>query len=197
MNHPNQNPSEGATSFENIKKPEKAPVDWEKIRLLIFDCDGVLTDGRIIYGCEGEELKNFNALDGMGFMLLRDLGIRTAVITGRRSAALQRRCEDLKIDFLYQGIANKRLQTQDLLSQLGLSWENVLFMGDDWNDIPAMFAAAVSVAPCNAPKDVAALADFVMSGHGGFGAVRKCIEMVLKGKGLYEQAVLAYLARIS
>lgn len=184
-------------TIDFIKKPDKPKQDFGKIKLIAFDCDGVLTDGRIIYGCEGEELKNFSAHDGMGFMLLRGFGIKTAVITGRRSYALERRCDDLKIDYVFQRISNKLQQAKDLLASLGLDLSNMLFMGDDWNDIPLMLAAAVSVAPANAPKDVASLADYVMPSVGGFGAVRDCIELVLKNKGVYEQAISAYLARIS
>ncbi|HPN40365.1 MAG: HAD hydrolase family protein [Candidatus Cloacimonetes bacterium] len=185
------------THFKKIGKPYKPRVNWDRINLIIFDCDGVLTDGKIIYGCNGEELKNFDAHDGMGFQLLRFSHVRTAVITGRSSAALERRCQDLKIDYLYQGVANKLEKTRELLKELKLDFCNLLYMGDDWNDIPVMNVAAVSVCPADAARDVAAMADYVMLASGGRGAVRECIELVLNNKTIYEQAVNDYLAKIS
>ena len=186
-----------ATHFKKLQKPYKPRVNWDKLSLMIFDCDGVLTDGRIIYGCDGEELKNFDAHDGMGFMLLRFSGVKTAVITGRSSAALERRCQDLKIDYVFQGVGNKLAKTKELLAELKLEFSNVLYMGDDWNDIPVMFSAAVSVCPSDAGRDIKPLADYVMLAPGGRGAVRECIELVLNNKTIYEQAVADYLAKIS
>lgn len=184
-------------SHDKLVKPTKALVRWEKIKLLAFDCDGVLTDGRIIYDSAGIESKNFSAQDGLGFMLLWDTDVQTAVITGRESNLLARRCKDLRIPHLFQKIPNKLKVAQSLLKELGLDFSNMLFMGDDWNDIPLMNRAAVSVCPANAPDSVKALCDVVTKANGGHGAVRECIEYVLLHKGIFEEAVLKYLARIS
>ncbi|MCB5225035.1 MAG: HAD hydrolase family protein [Candidatus Cloacimonadaceae bacterium] len=184
-------------SYEKLVKPTKAMVYWEKIKLLAFDCDGVLTDGRIIYDSAGGESKNFSAQDGLGFMLLWGTDIQTAVITGRESDLLKRRCQDLRISHLFQKIPNKLQIAQGLLKELGLGFNNMLFMGDDWNDIPLMNRAAVSVCPANAPESVKALCDVVTKAKGGHGAVRECIEYVLTRKGIFEEAVLKYLARLS
>lgn len=183
--------------FKEIVKPRKPAVNWGKIKLLAFDCDGVLTQGGIIYGNEGQELKDFDARDGLGFMMLRSTDIQTAVITGRTSEAVARRCADLKIDHVYQKIPHKLKLAEELLQKLGLGFENMLFMGDDWNDFPLMKAVAVSVCPADAASGIPQLVDYVTQAKGGEGAVRECIEMVLKNKGIYEQAILAYLARIS
>lgn len=183
--------------LKKITKPVKAAVNWENIKLLAFDCDGVLTEGGIIYGNEGQELKDFDARDGMGFMLLRYTGVQVAIITGRTSEALSRRCKDLKIEHVYQQIPNKLKQAKELLDTLGLGFENMLFMGDDWNDFPLMSAAAVSVCPCDAAEEITHLVDYVTQAKGGKGAVRECIEMVLKKCGIYEQAIQDYLDRIS
>lgn len=185
------------THFRKIGKPFKPRVNWDRISLMIFDCDGVLTDGKIIYGNDGQELKHFDAHDGMGFLLLKFSGVKTAVITGRSSEALERRCRDLRIDYLYQGIANKLAKAKELMTELKLEFSNVLYMGDDWNDIPLMNMAAVSVCPSDAVRDVASLADYVMLSPGGHGAARECIELVLNNKTIYEQAVTDYLAKIS
>lgn len=184
-------------SFNKLAKPAKPLLRWEKIKLLIFDCDGVLTDGRIIYDSAGNESKNFDAHDGMGFMLLRQTDVQTAVITGRNSPVLQRRCDDLKINHVFQGVQHKLQTATQLLLELGLDFDSVLFMGDDWNDLPLMFKAAISVCPADAMEGVKALSDLVTDHRGGRGAVRECIEYVLTSKGIYDQAVLKYLDQIS
>ncbi|HOC94389.1 MAG TPA: HAD hydrolase family protein [Candidatus Cloacimonadota bacterium] len=184
-------------SFKKIVKPYKPLVHWDKIKLVVFDCDGVLTDGKIIYNSAGTEVKNFYSQDGLGFRLLREAGVHTAVVTGRTSTVLERRCQDMKIEYLYQGIAHKVQKINELLQELELDWDCVLMMGDDWNDLPAMFKAAVSVCPADAVEDIKQLADYVTSHTGGHGAVRECVELVLNNKGIYEQALLAYLNQIS
>jgi 3-deoxy-D-manno-octulosonate 8-phosphate phosphatase (KDO 8-P phosphatase) len=184
-------------SSSKLNKPNKPLLRWDKISLVIFDCDGVLTDGRIIYDSAGNESKNFDAHDGMGFILLRQTGIRSVVITGRNSPVLERRCQDLKVDFLFQGIQNKLEKATQLLSELGLGFDSVVFMGDDWNDLPLMFKAAISVCPADAMEGIKALNDKVTEHPGGRGAVRECIEYVLRSKGIYEQALLSYLNQIS
>lgn len=183
--------------FTEIKKSQKAAVDWDKIKLLAFDCDGVLTRGGIIYGNEGQELKDFSARDGLGFMFLRFTDIQTAVITGRTSEAVARRCADLRIDHVHQKIGRKLEFATELLQSLGLGFENMLFMGDDWNDVPLLRAVAVSVCPADAADGLPQLVDYVTQAKGGEGAVRECIEMVLKNKGIYEQSIQAYLEKIT
>lgn len=184
-------------SYKKILKPHKPVLRWDKIDLLVFDCDGVLTGGRIIYDENGSEAKNFDAHDGMGFLLLRQTNIRTAVITGRKSDLLQRRCNDLKIDHVFQGVANKLECLKNLLAELDYDLSRVLYMGDDWNDIPVMFAAAYSVCPADAMDSIRELADHVTTRPGGRGAVRECIELVLSKKGLLDQAISDYLGKIS
>lgn len=179
--------------LKKISKPNRPILVWERIKLLVFDCDGVLTDGRIIYDSAGNEAKNFDAHDGMGFLLLRQTSILSAVITGRNSSLLERRCKDLKIGHLYQGVSDKLQCLTRLLEELQLDFANVLYMGDDWNDLQAMFNAAISVCPADAPSNIRQLADHVTTLPGGRGAVRECIEYVLHNQGIYEQAVLSYL----
>lgn len=180
--------------FNKLEKPSKPKMNWDKIKILVLDCDGVLTDGRIIYGCDGEEMKNFDAHDGMGFLLMRYSCLQPVVITGRSSAALERRCKDLGINHLYQGVANKLQVLAELLKEHKLSLDNVVYVGDDWNDIPCMFRSALSMCPADAMPDIKKLSDVVLQCSGGRGAVRECIEMILKNKGIYEQAVAAFLA---
>ncbi len=184
-------------SYRKIEKPYKTILKWHNIKMLVFDFDGVLTDGRIIYDSSGSESKNFDAHDGMGFLILRQTDLISVVITGRNSNVVQRRCEDLGINYVFQGVHNKLERISQLLEELKLSFENVLYMGDDWNDIPVMFKAALSVCPADAEPEIKSLVDHVTKHDGGRGAARECIEYVLTHKGMYEQAVVAYINTIS
>ncbi|MDD4309374.1 MAG: HAD-IIIA family hydrolase [Candidatus Cloacimonetes bacterium] len=179
-----------------LLKPNKRPVAWSDIRLLLFDCDGVLTDCRIIYGEEDLELKHFHGHDGMGFNLLRYTDVQVGVITGRTSAALSRRCKDLHIEHLYQGVENKLKCMNELLVKLNLEPKNVCYMGDDWNDVPVMRKVAFSAAPADAQPDVIKVVDWISPRDGGHGAVRDLINYVLMRKGLLERAVMQYLETI-
>ncbi|MDY0128562.1 MAG: HAD hydrolase family protein [Candidatus Cloacimonadaceae bacterium] len=180
-----------------LTKPNKRPITWDRIKLLIFDCDGVLTDGRIIYGDGKQDIKNFDATDGMGMMLLRQIDLPVAVVTGRTSEALALRCQDLKIEHLYQGISHKLDCVSALLEKLELDFDNVVYMGDDWNDILCMRRAALSVAPADANADILKQVDLVTTRKGGRGAVRELIDYVLTKKGVYDRAIAKYLDSVS
>ena len=179
--------------IDYFAKPNKRSVNWAEIKLLVLDCDGVMTDGRIIYGNQGQEIKNFSATDGLGLMLLQATNIEVAVITGRSSEALERRCKDLKIEHLYQGVAKKLPQLESLLEELSLDFDNVAFIGDDWNDMLCMRKAAISACPQDAMPEIARLADYQCQRRGGFGAVREFIEYILKRKGIFERVVKQFM----
>ncbi len=168
----------------------------EKIKLIVLDCDGVLTDGKISYDNNRVEIKNFSAHDGLGTFLLRFTDIKIAVVTGRRSECLAQRCEDLKIDLLYQKISNKRETIESILSELGLEWENIAYMGDDWNDWPAMSKAGFKTTPANGNDVIKERVDWVAPRNGGDGAVRDLIDYILRKQGIYEHCVEAYLKHI-
>lgn len=180
-----------------LTKPKKCSVSWERIKLLILDCDGVLTDGRIIYGAGGNDIKCFDASDGMGLMLLRHIDLPVGVISGRKSEALAQRCKDLQIKYLYQEIPRKIDCVKQLLAELSLSFDNLIYMGDDWNDLPCMRRAALSVAPHSAHPAIQKVADMVTASDGGRGAVRELIDYILLKKGVYERAITAYVDSIS
>jgi 3-deoxy-D-manno-octulosonate 8-phosphate phosphatase (KDO 8-P phosphatase) len=180
-----------------LVRPNKPAVNWEQIKLLILDCDGVLTDGRIIYGNDNLDLKQFDAADGMGIMLLSQIDLDIAVVSGRESDALAQRCRDLKIKLLHQGVANKLACVTQLLEELELDFDNVIYMGDDWNDVHCLHRAALSVAPQNAHPEIHKLVDMVTNHSGGRGAVRELIDFVLAKKGLYEKAINSYLESVS
>lgn len=167
------------------------------VKLLILDCDGVLADGKIVYTEDGLETKSFSAIDGLGIGLLRAVGIKTAVITGRKSLSLARRCVDLKITHLYQGIRNKVEVAEALIKELSIDWENVAFMGDDWNDYQLLNKVAISGAPCQSFPDIKKVVDFIADREGGNGAVREFIEYILKSQGYYETAVEKFIEQLN
>jgi 3-deoxy-D-manno-octulosonate 8-phosphate phosphatase (KDO 8-P phosphatase) len=171
--------------------------DLKHIKLLILDCDGVLSDGKIIYTEEGWESKSFSVADGLGLSLLSFTEIKCAVITGRRSLALERRCRDLKIDYLFQGVRNKRAVIEDILQELSLAWENAAYMGDDWNDFPALTKAGLPAAPQQAAAEIKEKAEFVSRFRGGEGAVREFIEYILRKQGIFEEVIEKFIIRLS
>jgi len=164
-------------------------MDFSKIKLIILDNDGVLTDGKIIYDNNKLESKNFNAKDGLGIKLLQFGDIKLAIITGRSSKVVEQRCDDLQIKLLFQGVRNKLKKTIELLKELNLDWENVAYMGDDWNDFPVMEKCNISAVPADAFDDIRSRADLVTKRNGGEGAVREFIELILKKQGKYEESL--------
>jgi 3-deoxy-D-manno-octulosonate 8-phosphate phosphatase (KDO 8-P phosphatase) len=158
----------------------------KRIKLLLLDVDGVLTDGGIIYNDNGSETKVFNVKDGLGMRLLMEAGIHLGIVTGRRSNALYSRCKDLGINLIYDSIGNKIDVLNDLLDQTGVSVEEVAFIGDDLPDLALMKRIGLSIAVGDAHKSILENADMVTSANGGHGAVREVCETILKAKGLWE-----------
>jgi 3-deoxy-D-manno-octulosonate 8-phosphate phosphatase (KDO 8-P phosphatase) len=160
-----------------------------EIRLLILDCDGTLTDGLIVYNDAGSESKHFSAKDGLGLHLAHLVGLDIAIITGRFSEMLARRCQDLHITHLLQKVSNKRLAADELLLELGLQWSQVAVVGDDWNDLPIMEPAAISACPSDAFPTFMKRVDVVLERRGGDGAVREFVERLLLARNQYDEAV--------
>jgi len=158
----------------------------KKIKLLLLDVDGVLTDGGIIYNDNGVETKIFNVKDGLGIKLLMEAGIQLGIVTGRRSNALYSRCKDLGINLIYDGVDNKIEVLEALLDQTGVSAEEVAFIGDDLPDLSLMKIIGLSIAVGDAHKTILDNADMVTIAKGGHGAVREACEAILKAKGLWE-----------
>ncbi|MFO7895551.1 MAG: HAD hydrolase family protein [Candidatus Cloacimonadales bacterium] len=169
---------------------------FENIKILILDCDGVLSDGQIVYDGKQVESKSFSARDGLGISLLRYTEIKVAVVTGRRSEILQQRCNDLKIDILHQKVRNKQKKVEEILAAENLQWENVAYMGDDWNDYPALKMANLAACPNNVEPDFKAKCQFVAAADGGKGAVRQLITYILKAQGKYEEVIEEFLANL-
>jgi 3-deoxy-D-manno-octulosonate 8-phosphate phosphatase (KDO 8-P phosphatase) len=155
------------------------------MKAAIFDVDGVLTDGRIYIGPDGESFKAFNVLDGHGLKLLMAAGIEPLVITGRDSAAVRRRMQDLGIQHAVYGAKDKLAAAQALLAELGLQWREVAAMGDDWPDLPLLARAGLACAPPNAHLEVKAVAHHVTTQTGGHGAARELCDLLLVASGRY------------
>jgi 3-deoxy-D-manno-octulosonate 8-phosphate phosphatase (KDO 8-P phosphatase) len=164
------------------------------IRLLALDVDGVLTDGRIHYTGEHEEMKSFSILDGLGIKLLRRSGIQVAVITARRSAAVERRVRELGIDHCMQGREDKLEALQELLHATGFTLEETAYMGDDLPDLRAILAVGLGLTVANAASEVARHAAWQSRARGGEGAVREACEMLLRLRGQWDAALQPYLS---
>ena len=171
----------GAVSEQIIKKAEK-------IQLLICDVDGVMSDGLIYMGNNGEELKAFNVRDGYGIRCLLTSGIEVAIITGRQSKLLEGRAKTLGITYLYQGQHNKLLAYQQLLDTLNLKPEQTAYIGDDLIDLPVMEKVGLSVAVADAHPLLTPRAHYVTRIAGGRGAVRELCDLILLAQGRLEEA---------
>lgn len=164
-----------------------------RIRLLVLDVDGVLTDGRVHYSGEHEEMKSFSILDGLGIKLLRRSGIQVAIITARRSVAVERRVRELGIDHCVQGREDKLQALDELLVQAGFSLPETAYMGDDLPDLAAIMAVGLGMTVANASSEVAARAAWRSRARGGEGAVREACEMLLRERGQWQDIIQTYL----
>ena len=160
-----------------------------KIRLFVMDVDGTLTDGTITYTADGVELKSFHARDGAGIKLLPQVGIVPAIVSGRASAATQRRAAELGIDTVVEGVADKLPVVDRIRKAHGLAWEEVAFIGDDLTDIPPMRSSGFSAAPADAASEVRRIATYVCTSTGGRGAVREAIENLLRAQGAWDEVL--------
>ena len=165
-----------------------------RIKLMIFDVDGVLTDGRLWYTAEGKELKSFHAFDGHGMKMLADAGVRCAILSGRKSSAVAARARELGIDIVRQGVAGKREEFARMVKKLRLDASAAGYMGDDLVDIPVLRRCGFACAPREAPEPVRQCAHYVCSAAAGGGAVRELCEFILRAQGTLERQLQEYLA---
>ncbi|MCK6390940.1 MAG: HAD hydrolase family protein [Azonexus sp.] len=165
-----------------------------RIRLAAFDIDGVMTDGGLTYTDDGHERKTFNVQDGLGIKLMQSAGIEVAIVTGRRSGVVAARAADLGISLVAQGVGDKFVSVQAMLDQLGLSWDECAFMGDDLIDLPALTRCGLAIAPANARDIVKSHVHVVTTASGGHGAVREAIELILAAQNKLDAAFAPFLA---
>ena len=164
-----------------------------RVKLLLMDCDGVLTDGRIWIFENGEEQKGFHTRDGLGIDLLHRAGLKSGIISGRRSSAVERRAQGLGMSFIVQGCEDKLQAFAETLAQAGVTNAEVAYVGDDLNDIPLMLQSGLGVAVADAAHDAREHAHYVTHAPGGYGAIREVIELILKAQGRWDDLIKRYL----
>lgn len=169
-------------------------ADPQNIRLMVFDVDGVLTDGSIIYYAGGGEAKNFHTKDGLGLRAAMQAGLKVAVITARTSDIVQRRMEELGVRDVVQGCNDKAKEVEGLSRAFGIGLEHMAYLGDDLVDLPAMCRVGYPAAVADAAEELRAMAAFVTRRRGGRGAARELIEHVLKAQGRWDRVVDEYRA---
>ena len=174
-------------------EPSEIQRRLARIKLLLMDCDGVLTDGRIWLFENGEEQKGFHTRDGLGINLLHRAGLKSGIISGRTSSAVEQRARTLGMSFICQGCEDKQRAFADTLAQAGLRNAEVAFVGDDLNDIPLMLQSGLGVAVADASADTRQHAHYVTNAPGGYGAIREVVELILKSQGRWERLVKQYL----
>ena len=168
-------------------------IKAKKIKLLLLDVDGVLTDGSIIYDEQGRELKIFNVRDGAMVKWLKRAGIEVAILSGRKSKAVEKRAKELGVELVIQDAKDKLPAFQSLLKQTGLKPEEIAYLGDDWHDLVVLKRVGLSACPKDAVKEIKTRVDYVCKAKGGKGAVRELGEIILKAQGKWKEIVKKYL----
>jgi 3-deoxy-D-manno-octulosonate 8-phosphate phosphatase (KDO 8-P phosphatase) len=172
--------------------PPELLLAAQNIKVAFFDVDGVLTDGGIYYSDQGETLKRFHTLDGHGLKMLQKAGIIPAVITGRDSAPLRKRLENLGVVDVHYGTETKQPAAEKTLAALGFDWSQAAAIGDDWPDLPVLARCAFAAAPPHAHAEVKAAARYITQAPAGLGAAREFCDLLLVASGRYAQLLEAY-----
>jgi 3-deoxy-D-manno-octulosonate 8-phosphate phosphatase (KDO 8-P phosphatase) len=163
-----------------------------KIKLLLLDVDGILTDGQILYNEKGREIKSFHVQDGQGIRWLIKSGVEVGFLSGRISQAVAKRAEELGVPLLFQGIKNKVKIFEGLLTQKNLNSEQISFMGDDFVDLPLLKKVGFSISVRNGHPLIQKEVDYVTKTQGGYGAVREVSELIIKAKGRWDSLLRGY-----
>lgn len=169
----------------------------QNIRLLILDVDGVMTDGGLTIGDDGQEYKTFHSHDGLGMKLLKATGVSLAIITGRTSNVVKKRAETTGVAHFYQGVEDKLKAFQDLVKTSGLKPEQCAFMGDDVVDLPPMLQCGLAIAVPDSPALLLKHAHYVTYKSGGRGAVREVCELIMQAQGTFEAQMAQFLTQAS
>jgi len=166
---------------------EKLEKRLKAIKMILLDVDGVLTNGQLIIGANGELVKVFNALDGMGIKLAIRAGLLFGIITGRTSKAITVRAKELGIKDIFQGVRDKTESCNIILEKYNLTSEEVAYVGDDWQDLPLLLRVGFSATIDNGAEEVKKRVHYTAKAKGGEGAVREIVELILKAQGLYDK----------
>ena len=165
----------------------------KSIRLLILDIDGVLTSGMIYYGNDNLEVRGFHIHDGLGIKLLQKTGVTVAIISGKKSQAVERRLNELNIQHIYLAHEDKRSAYQELKQKLNLQDQEIAYMGDDLPDLPLLKLAGLAITVAQAPEIIKQHSDFITKLKGGEGAVREVCELIMQAQGKYQSVIQSYL----
>ncbi len=163
------------------------------IKILAIDVDGVLTDGSLLYDSQLQHTKAFHVHDGLGIRLAMNNGLKVVIITGHNTKAVEHRAKELELSALYQGVRDKGAVIRDLQAEFGVKPQEIAYIGDDINDIPAFETGCFRIAVRNASEDLKAISDYVTKKEGGFGAVREVIELIFKSKGQWDKIVADFV----
>lgn len=164
-----------------------------RVRLLVMDVDGVLTDGRMMLSERGDELKSFHTHDGVALALARRAGLKTAMVTGEASTIAKARGAKLGVDAVVLGARRKAKTVDALLAEYELTADAAAYIGDDLLDVPALQRVGLAIAVADAVPEVRNVADLVLKTRGGEGAVRECVELILRAQGSWQAVVEAYV----
>jgi 3-deoxy-D-manno-octulosonate 8-phosphate phosphatase (KDO 8-P phosphatase) len=165
------------------------------IKLVIFDVDGVLTDGSLFYGDDGQEYKAFNSRDGHGMKMLQETGVQIGIITGRTSEVVLHRMKNLQVQHIYQGRLEKLPAFEELIGKLGIAPEHVAYVGDDVVDLPIMIRVGLAITVPGAHDLAKQHAHWITAKSAGAGAARDVCEMIMKAQGTYDAMIAKYLAK--
>lgn len=168
---------------------------FERIKLLVLDVDGVMTDGGLTIGDDGQEYKTFHSHDGLGMKLLKASGVNIAIITGRTSNVVKKRAESTGVAHFYQGADDKLAAFNDLLDKAGLQADQCGFMGDDVVDLPPMLKSGLAIAVPDSPALLLQHAHYVTKKCGGRGAVREVCELIMQAQGTFENQMAQFLTQ--
>lgn len=167
-------------------------MNFDQLKLLLLDVDGVLTDGSIFIDDDGRQTKRFNVKDGQGLAAWRKLGIKTGILTARVSRAVTHRADELKIDYLTQGASNKLIGFENLMAELQMNPDEVAYIGDDLTDLPVLTRVGYPIAPADAVAEVRDIAHYVTAARGGEGAVREAVEHLLRKMNRWDEVLDLY-----
>jgi 3-deoxy-D-manno-octulosonate 8-phosphate phosphatase (KDO 8-P phosphatase) len=166
-----------------------------RIKLILFDVDGVLTDGKLMLHADGSESKRYDIKDGTGIVLAQRAGIRVGFLSARMSAATQQRAVQLGVTLVHQGIASKLETYEQIADELLLEDDDIAYMGDDIVDLAVLARVGFAAAPADAVDEVRSRVDWVSAAPGGAGAARELVELILKARGLWDPLLLEYLGQ--
>lgn len=183
--------------MESILKqyPEQFIEKARAIRALVFDIDGVMTDGGIFHSNKGDELKRFYVRDGQILTPLRENGFILGAITGRQSELVRIRMAELKVDFYHQGVKNKYAMMEDVKREYSLDWHEIAYVGDDLIDLACLEKCGLGFMPSDSPAYLHQYADIITRAHSGHGVVREAGDYLLAAKGLLEKTIMNYKNR--